>query len=175
MTSRINGAQERCGRPMNGWEWRQVPVRIDAKRWSTRTGCKKVLVVVYTATSGQRLAGILRLFESDLRIQVIFTAAPDVFGNGVSTLLRELDGIVIPWAQAIATTFDLALAAAYGGLHELHAPVVVIPHGAGYNNLAVRRGDRDRRRHTRRVRARPAEPRPGRRGNPRRRGLVAPQ
>lgn len=123
---------------MHGRDLRQVPIRLDAKRWVTRAGCKKVLVVVHTVTTGQRLTGILRLFESDLRIQVIFTAAPDVFGNGVSALLRKLGGIVIPWAQATTVAFDLALAAGYGGLHELHAPVVVVPHGAGYNKLAVR-------------------------------------
>jgi hypothetical protein len=124
---------------MHGRELRQVPIRLDAQRWSTRTGCKTVLVVVHTVTTGQRLAGILRLFESDLRVQVVFTAAPDVFGNGVSGLLRKLDGIVIPWSQATSSVFDLALAAAYGGLHDLHAPVIAVPHGAGYNKLAVRR------------------------------------
>jgi hypothetical protein len=124
---------------MDGMDWRQVPVGLGAQRWVTRAGCKTVLVVVHTVTTGQRLAGILRLIESDLRIQVIFTAAPDVFGNGVAGLLRELGGVVIPWTQATRMTFDLALAAAYGGLPELHAPVVVMPHGAGHNKLAVHR------------------------------------
>jgi hypothetical protein len=78
--------------------------------------------------------------ESDLRIQVVFTAAPDVFSNGVSDLLRDFGGVVISWDQATRIAFDLALAAAYGSVHELHAPLIVLPHGAGYNKLAVRRG-----------------------------------
>jgi len=125
---------------MNGMEWRQVPVGLDAERWITRTGCKKVLVAVHTVTSGQRLLEVVRLLESDLRIQVVYTAAPDVFSNGVSDLLRDLGGMVISWDQATRIPFDLALAAAYGSIHELHAPLIVVPHGAGYSKLAVRRG-----------------------------------
>jgi hypothetical protein len=120
-------------------EWRRVPVGLDAEQWITRTGCKTVLVVVHTVTTGQRLADVVRLVESDLRIQVVFTAAPDVFSNGVAELLRDLGGVVVSWAQATRITFDLALAAAYGSVHELHAPLIVLPHGAGYNKLAVRR------------------------------------
>jgi hypothetical protein len=124
---------------MDSTDWRQVPVGLDAERWVTRTGCKTVLVVVHTVTTGQRLAGALRLIESDLRVQVVFTAAPDVFSNGVTELLRELGGVVIPWEQATRMSFNLALAAAYGEVHKLHAPVIVMPHGAGHNKLAVRR------------------------------------
>lgn len=124
---------------MSGMEWRQVPVGLEAERWITRTGCKKVLVVVHTVITGQRLADIVRLVESDWRVQVVFTAAPDVFSNGVAELLRDLGGVVISWEQATRLTFDLALAAAYGSVHELHAPLIIVPHGAGYNKLAVRR------------------------------------
>ena len=123
---------------MDGREWSQVPVGLDAERWITRTGCKKVLVTVHTVTMGQRLAETLPLFESDHRVQVVFTAAPHVFGNGVGRLLRRLDGVVIPWEQATSTTFDLALAAGYPEVHELRAPLIMVPHGAGYNKLVVR-------------------------------------
>jgi hypothetical protein len=123
---------------MTGMEWRQVPVGPDSGRWVTRAGCKTVLVAVHTVTLGQRLTGILPLFESDHRIQVVFTAVPDQFGNGVASLLRQLDGIVIPWEQATRTPFDLALAAGHASVHKLRAPVIVMPHGAGWNKLAVR-------------------------------------
>lgn len=124
---------------MGGMEWRRVPVGLDADRLVTRAGCKTVLVAVHSVTTGQRLAGILPLFESDRRVQVVFTAAPEVFRNGVTGLLRRLDGVVIGWEQASRTTFDLALAAGYEAVHELHAPLIVLAHGAGDNKLVVRR------------------------------------
>jgi hypothetical protein len=123
---------------MGGMEWRQVPIGLDAGRWVTRSGCKTVLVAVHSVTTGQRLAGILPLVESDPRVQVVFTAAPQIFGNGVAALLRRLDGIVIPWEQAVRSTFDLALAADPAAVHELHAPLVLVPHGAGHNKLMLR-------------------------------------
>lgn len=125
---------------VNGTEWRQVPVGLDAERWITRAGCKTVLVAVHTVTMGQRLEMLLPLIETDERVQVIFTAAPHAFGNGVARFLRQLDGISIPWEQATETPFDLALAAGYPAIHELRAPLIVLPHGAGYNKLVVHGG-----------------------------------
>jgi hypothetical protein len=127
---------------VNGMEWRQVPVGPGAGRWITRTGCKTVLIVVHTVTMGQRLAKLLPLFETDQRVQVVFTACPHAFGNGVARLLRRLDGAVIAWEQATETPFDLALAAGYPSVHEVRAPLIVVPHGAAYNKLVVR-GDAD--------------------------------
>jgi hypothetical protein len=125
---------------VSGTKWRQVPVGPDAARWITRTGCKTVLVIVHTVTMGQRLTKLLPLFETDQRVQVVFTAGPHAFGNGVARLLRRLDGVVIPWQQAIETPFDLALAAGYPSVHEVRAPLIVVPHGAAYNKLVVRSG-----------------------------------
>lgn len=124
---------------MEGMGWRQVPVGLDAQRWISRSGCKTILVVLHSVTTAQRLAGMLPLFESDQRVQVVFTAAPEVFSGGVARLLRRLDGVSIPWGQATKTTFDLAIAAGYEGVHELHAPLIVVPHGAGHSKLVVRR------------------------------------
>ena len=116
---------------MNG-EWLRVPVGIDAPRWVTRPRCRQVLAVVHTVTSGQRLMEAVELVESDLRLQLLFSAAPDVFSSGVADFLRSTGGVVVPWEQATRERFDLALAASYGSLHALHAPVLVMPHGAGY-------------------------------------------
>lgn len=116
-----------------------VPLRLDVERWATRNACKRVLAVVHTVTAGQRLMEAARLLEGDPRVQVFFTAGPDVFSNGVQEFLAGADGLVLPWSHAVRTEFDLALAAAHGGLHELHAPVIVIPHGAGHNKLQSRR------------------------------------
>lgn len=116
-----------------------VPLRPDVERWATRHVRKRVLAVVHTVTSGQRLLEAVRLLEGDPRVQVFFTAGPDVFSNGVQEFLADIEGLVLPWSHAVRTEFDLALAAAHGGLHELHAPVIVIPHGAGHNKLQSRR------------------------------------
>jgi hypothetical protein len=124
---------------MSAREWLQVPVGIDAGRWTTRSECKTLLVIVHTVTSGQRLLDAVHLVESDIRVQAVFTIAPDVFGNGVEQFLEEIGAICVPWRQACQIEFDLALSASLGGVHEIHAPLVVMPHGAGYNKLATRR------------------------------------
>jgi hypothetical protein len=87
---------------------------------------------------GQRLEKLLPLFEPDERVQVVFTAAPHAFGHGVAKFLRRLDGVSIPWRLATETAFDLALAAGYPAVHELRAPLIVVPHGAGHNKLVLR-------------------------------------
>ncbi|WP_210591506.1 hypothetical protein [Streptomyces sp. GESEQ-35] len=115
--------------------WRHVPVRPDVERWATRRTRRRVLVVVHTVIAGQRLLDTIRLLEGDIRVQTFFTQAPDVFGNGVAEFLDQLGGLVMPWSQVVQTHFDLALAASHGSLHELHAPVIVLPHGAGHNKL----------------------------------------
>ncbi|MHC3471722.1 hypothetical protein ACYF6T_23910 [Streptomyces sp. 7R007] len=115
--------------------WRHVPVRPDVERWATRRTRRRLLVVVHTVIAGQRLLDTVRLLEGDNRVQTFFTQAPDVFGNGVAAFLDRLQGLVVPWSQAVQTRFDLALAASHGSLHELHAPVIVLPHGAGHNKL----------------------------------------
>ncbi|MEO3764240.1 hypothetical protein [Streptomyces sp. B8F3] len=116
-----------------------VPVRLDVERWATRRTSRRVLVVVHTVTSGQRVLEAVRLLEGDPRVQVCFTAAPDVFSNGVTAFLERLGGLVLPWDQAAQTRFDLALAASCGSLHELHSPVLVLPHGAGHNKMVPER------------------------------------
>lgn len=117
-----------------------LPIGIDAERWITRTGCRNVVVAVHTVVAGQRLMDVVDLVESDPRVQLVYTQAPDVFGHGVGRFLRSVGALEIPWADARRERFDLALAAAYGGLDQLHAPIVVMPHGAGYGKRAAGRG-----------------------------------
>jgi hypothetical protein len=116
-------------------EWLTVPIGIDAHRWISRAGCRTVLVVVHSIVSCHRLLDVVDLIESDARVQVVFTVAPDVFNGGVERYLRDLGALVVGWPQAIREPFDLALAASYGGLHELHAPLVVMAHGAGHSKV----------------------------------------
>src|SRR5690606_2137643 len=89
-----------------------------------------------------RVLEAARLLENDLRIRVVFTQAPDMFGAGVRDFLGRIGAAQVPWEQATSTEFDLALAANLNRLHEVHAPLVVMPHGAGHNKLVTRRRGR---------------------------------
>jgi len=116
---------------MTDYDWLPIPVGIDAPRWVSRSGCRTVLVVVHTMVSCHRLLDVLAYVESDQRVQAAFTVAPDAFNATVPRYLHSLGALVLPWRQAIRERFDLALAAASGGLHELHAPLMLMGHGAG--------------------------------------------
>lgn len=122
-------------------DWLPAPIGIDAHRMVTRPGCRTVLSIAHTAVSCQRLLDVLEYVESDPRVQVVFTVAPSAFNHGLPHHLRGLGALVLPWAQATRERFDLALAAAYGDLHEVHAPLVLMPHGAGHGK-PVPLGDR---------------------------------
>ncbi|WP_051385790.1 hypothetical protein [Actinokineospora inagensis] len=117
---------------MDDAEWAAVPVGIDAERWRTVRTDRTVLVAVHSVVSGQRLLDVVDLVESDPRVQVLYTRAPDVFGAGVERLLDTAGAFRIPWARAVRERFDLVLAAAFGGVERLHGPLVLFPHGAGY-------------------------------------------
>ncbi|MFB4296496.1 hypothetical protein [Actinomadura sp. NTSP31] len=99
-------------------------------------------MIVHTVTSGQRLLEAARLLENDLRVQVVFTQGPDVFGEEVQRFLARLGAATVSWAQATQTRFDLAIAASHGGLHEVHAPLIVMPHGVGHTKFVARRAGR---------------------------------
>ncbi|WP_329180426.1 hypothetical protein [Streptomyces sp. NBC_01477] len=108
----------------------------DADQWSTLAGHKTVLVPVHTEVYGHRLKDLLPLLHSDLRVEVTFTVAPHAFNNGVARFLTGLGANVMPWAEAVRTDFDLAIAAGSQGMEKLRAPLVRIPHGGGHMSLA---------------------------------------
>jgi hypothetical protein len=121
---------------MSGLEWQRVPAGRGGSAWHTTRIERQVLVVVHTVTSGGHLLDAVELLESDDRVQVVFTQAPDVFGNGVADFLRRLDVVVLPWEQAKHTQFDLVLAADSAGLHELSGPIVLVAHGVVCNKVS---------------------------------------
>jgi glycosyltransferase involved in cell wall biosynthesis len=111
----------------------KVPIGLQAPHWTTIHPERRVLVVAHHVTSLLRLLDVLPAFDSDTRIQLVFTwNGSDPFSHGLHQYLDHLGVIVIPWSQAIDTEFDLAIAANHGGLTEINAPVVILPHGAGY-------------------------------------------
>jgi hypothetical protein len=126
---------------MAPYGWLRSPIGIDAPKLVTRAGCRTVLIVVHTLVSGHRLLDVVDYIESDPRLQLAFAIAPDGFNHAVPEFLRDLDALVLPWEQAIRERFDLAVAASHGGLHEIHAPLVVMPHGARHGKHTRRLSD----------------------------------
>jgi hypothetical protein len=127
-------AKGRC--PGMDSDWLQVPVGRDAASWRTAATQRQVLAVVHTVASAGHVLDAIELLEPDHRIQVVFTQAPDLFSNGVQEYLRGLGAVVVTWHQAAQTDFDLAVAADCAGVHELHAPVLAVPHGVMNNKAA---------------------------------------
>jgi hypothetical protein len=107
----------------------------DADRWRTLTGRKKLLVLAHTEVYRRRLQDLLALVESDLRIEVTFTVPPHAFNGGVARFLSGLGVEVMPWAEAVRTDFDLALAAGSRGMEQVRAPLLRVPHGGGEMSL----------------------------------------
>ncbi|MFF3752210.1 translation initiation factor 2 [Streptomyces sp. NPDC002018] len=82
-----------------------------------------------------RLLDTLPVFAGDPRVRPVFTLVP---GSDFSTeALAALDGAgarTVPWAEAVRGGHDLVVAASPNGpLHELPGPLVLLPHGAGFN------------------------------------------
>lgn len=105
--------------------------------WDTITPIREVLAVARSVPAVGRLLDVSALLADD-RVGLTFTTNPGSRSeDGVAAALRSA-GVerVIPWEQAVerAAEFDLALAAsAKGDLHRLGTPLVLMPHGAGYN------------------------------------------
>nr|WSZ95468.1 translation initiation factor 2 [Streptomyces sp. NBC_00857] len=94
-----------------------------------------MLYAVRSATALNRLLDTLPVFAGDPRVRPVFTLVP---GSDFSTdALAALDGAgarTIPWPEAVRGGHDLVVAASPNGpLHELTGPLVLLPHGAGFN------------------------------------------
>ncbi|MFJ8744256.1 hypothetical protein ACIRL2_33385 [Embleya sp. NPDC127516] len=114
-----------------------LPVGAAADRWLTVRPERTVLGVIHNVTSATRLLDLLRLFEGDTRIQTVFTCTgSSAFEHGIPEFVRDHGLVCLPWAQAIATKFDLAITTSRGGdLHRINAPIIGTPHGMGYNKI----------------------------------------
>ncbi|MEU3269974.1 hypothetical protein ABZ639_03960 [Saccharomonospora sp. NPDC006951] len=117
-------------------DFTKVTVEESFRTWRTTGHDRTVLVVVRTATTVAHLRDVLAVFDDDRRIQVVFTHDPGrsaVFAAGLAGAIENLEAPVIPWELACSREFDLALAASENDdLHRLNAPVVLLPHGLGY-------------------------------------------
>ena len=108
--------------------------------WLTVPIERKILMMVPTMTSVKRVFDIADLFDGDLRVQISFTVPPNRLGDGTAGLLGRLGVRVVPWRQAVAQRYDLAVTANLGGMAEIDAPVAFFSHGASQNKQARPRG-----------------------------------
>ncbi|WP_019631442.1 hypothetical protein [Actinomadura atramentaria] len=124
-------------------DWLRVPIGPHAARWRTRRPDRTVLAVVHNVTSLTRLLDVVDVFSSDPRIQVVFTwTGSSPFTHDVAGFLADIGAMTIPWDQALAEEFDLAVTASYGGdLHRINAPILSVSHGIGYNKRLSKKED----------------------------------
>lgn len=120
-------------------QWPIGPFGLDAGRAATYAPERTVVAVVHHLTAAARMADVMPLLECDRRIQTVYTCPPtSMFPGDAGEYLARRGMVVIPWAQAAAQRFDLAVAASYGQLERLHAPVLHVPHGVGFTKYAKR-------------------------------------
>lgn len=113
----------------------RVPVGSDAGRWSTFNGDKTLVVAARTVTSTVRVLECLpALLRGDGRVTVVFAHDPtSAFNDGVLDLLHDAGCRVIPWEQVSHAEPDLILTASENiDVPEGHCPVLVLPHGIGF-------------------------------------------
>ncbi|GAB3469231.1 hypothetical protein GCM10027436_85810 [Actinophytocola sediminis] len=100
---------------------------------------RTVLVVVRSPVALNRLLDILPVFDGDTRVQLVFTVDHGSrFAVGLGARLVAAGARLISWEEAVAGSFDLALAASDNGdLHRLTTRLVLFPHGVGYQRFAA--------------------------------------
>jgi len=95
--------------------------------WSTFGAERSLLVVVRTVTS---------LTSDDRRIQTWFTldtSRPAKLGAGLPARLEALEAPTLAWPEAVRSRFDLTVAASENdGIERMSGPVLLVPHGAGF-------------------------------------------
>ncbi|MFJ5122172.1 hypothetical protein [Kitasatospora sp. NPDC088548] len=112
----------------------------DDDRWDTRPVRARVLAVARTLTSATRVLDVLTLLRGQDGIHLYLTVNPgSAFATGLDGFLAGLTGItVLDWREATRRRFDLAVACAvHRSMARLKAPLIVLPHGAGYNRLVT--------------------------------------
>ncbi|WP_420711257.1 hypothetical protein [Streptomyces sp. NRRL F-5053] len=117
---------------------RRAPRRAARERWNTWPEPKaRVLAVARTLTSATRLRDVLTLLRPEDGIEISWTVNPgSVFTDGLDDYLARLGVEVLPWRTATRRRFELAVACTVNAsMHGLRAPLMVLPHGAGYNRL----------------------------------------
>ncbi|MFF2961598.1 hypothetical protein ACFVT1_22310 [Streptomyces sp. NPDC057963] len=81
----------------------------------------------------------MRLLRAEDGIEKYYTVNPgSAFGDGLGEYLRALGVRVLTWEEATRRSFDLAVSCSvHPTMRRLDAPLMVLPHGAGYNRLVA--------------------------------------
>ncbi|MBP2475890.1 hypothetical protein JOF53_004762 [Crossiella equi] len=110
---------------------------------STRQDTRKVLFVVHTVASANRLLDLVPLFDSDLRVELLFTCPEvSVVSDGVAETFEALGVRAISWPEALERKFDLAVTANHRGeLRRLAAQLMIVSHGVGYTKKSARKSE----------------------------------
>ncbi|MFE4670224.1 hypothetical protein ACFRI7_07705 [Streptomyces sp. NPDC056716] len=115
-----------------------VPAGRDARRWNTLHGERTLVVAARTVTSTVRaLESLPSLLRDDARVDVVFAYDPtSAFSAGVLDLLHGSGCRVAPWEQLADLSPDLILTASENiDVPEGDCPVLVLPHGIGFQKL----------------------------------------
>ncbi|PSK95708.1 hypothetical protein CLV63_114141 [Murinocardiopsis flavida] len=104
------------------------------RRWSTFVGQFPVLVLARTFTSTVRAIEALDVLRGDFRLEFRFCFdESSAFHQGVAELLDRLGIPLVTWDDAIASKYALVITASENvDLTPFAAPVVVLPHGVGF-------------------------------------------
>lgn len=125
--------------------WHRTPVGHGTVTWGAQGDRHTVLVVIRTAATGQHLLDVVRIVESDPRINVAYTTDSDLPDPGVDRLLRHMDGVLVPWRRATAYDFGLAIATSLTSVRRVRAPSIVMPLGERVETAVLREGVRNLR------------------------------
>ncbi|MFI9394110.1 hypothetical protein ACIG53_24895 [Streptomyces bauhiniae] len=98
-----------------------------------------MLGVARTLTSATRVLDVLGLLRPEDGIDKYCTVNPgSAFAEGLPEYLASMGVQVLTWKEATRRSFDLAVACAvHPSMRRLRAPLMVLPHGAGYNRLVT--------------------------------------
>ncbi|NEB37142.1 hypothetical protein [Streptomyces sp. SID14515] len=122
----------------SGWFRRSGPTA--PSRWNTLDAPKaKVLGVARTLTSATRVVDVMHLLRREDGIEKYYTVNPgSAFADGLDSYLSGLGIHVLSWKEATRRHFDLAVSCSvHPTMRRLDAPLMVLPHGAGYNRLVT--------------------------------------
>lgn len=111
-----------------------APIGAQAHRWRTFGPERTLVVAARTVTSLVRALDVVPdVVADDPRVAVVFAYDPSsAFEDGVLDLLRRLRCRTMPWAQLHEVEVDLLLSASENVDPPGDFPVLVLPHGVGF-------------------------------------------